>query len=46
VLQLLALPAIVIDVHWAAWAVGVVGVVSFVSIVDYSVALWNARERA
>jgi CDP-diacylglycerol--glycerol-3-phosphate 3-phosphatidyltransferase len=46
VLQLVALPAIVIDARATAWAVGIVGLVSVVSIVDYTVALWRAREHA
>jgi CDP-diacylglycerol--glycerol-3-phosphate 3-phosphatidyltransferase/cardiolipin synthase len=46
VLQLVALPAIVISNRSAAWAVAIVGVVSLVSIVDYTIALWRARERA
>ncbi|MHB8840156.1 MAG: CDP-alcohol phosphatidyltransferase family protein [Gemmatimonadaceae bacterium] len=45
VLQLFALPAIVIDQRSTAWAVGIVGLVSLVSIVDYTIALWRARER-
>lgn len=46
VLQLLALPAIVVTLGWSTWAVGIVGVVSLISIVDYSLALWRERERA
>jgi CDP-diacylglycerol--glycerol-3-phosphate 3-phosphatidyltransferase/cardiolipin synthase len=46
VLQLFALPAIVIDQQAATWAVGVVGAVSLYSIADYTIALWRARERA
>ncbi|MBM3908873.1 MAG: CDP-alcohol phosphatidyltransferase family protein [Gemmatimonadetes bacterium] len=46
VLQLVALPAIVIDPRSATWAVSVVGVASFVSVVDYTVSLWRARARA
>jgi CDP-diacylglycerol--glycerol-3-phosphate 3-phosphatidyltransferase len=46
VLQLVALPAIVIDRRSAFWAVAVVGVVSLYSVVDYTVALWRARARA
>lgn len=45
VLQLLALPAIVIDRAFTPWAVGIVGVVSFVSVVDYTVVLWRMRDR-
>jgi CDP-diacylglycerol--glycerol-3-phosphate 3-phosphatidyltransferase/cardiolipin synthase len=45
VLQLMALPAIVIDTRAVAWAVGFVGVVSVVSVADYTLALWRARER-
>ena len=46
VLQLFALPVIVIDRRSTPWAVLVVGVVSLISIADYTVALWRARERA
>ena len=46
VLQLVALPAIVVDRRAAPWAVGVVGLVSLVSIVDYTIVLWRARVRA
>ncbi len=46
VLQLVALPAIVIDARATAWAVSVVGAAAVVSIADYSIALWRARERA
>jgi CDP-diacylglycerol--glycerol-3-phosphate 3-phosphatidyltransferase len=46
VLQLVALPAIVVDQRATPWAVGVVGVVSLVSIVDYTIVLWRARVRA
>ncbi|MDP1890753.1 MAG: CDP-alcohol phosphatidyltransferase family protein [Gemmatimonadaceae bacterium] len=46
VLQLVALPAIVVDRRAAPWAVGVVGLVSLASIVDYTVVLWRARTRA
>jgi len=45
VLQLFALPAMVIDRRAIPWAVGIVGVVSFVSVVDYTIALWRMRER-
>jgi CDP-diacylglycerol--glycerol-3-phosphate 3-phosphatidyltransferase/cardiolipin synthase len=44
VLQLCALPVIVIDTRATAWAVGVVGVVSLIAVTDYTVALWRARE--
>ena len=46
VLQLMALPAIVIDARATAWAVGTVGVVSLISIIDYTIALARARERS
>ncbi len=46
VLQLVALPAIVVDQRNAPWAVGAVGVVSLVSIVDYTIVLWRSRVRA
>ena len=46
VLQLFALPAIVIDPRSAPWAVGIVGLASVISIADYSVALWREKERA
>jgi CDP-diacylglycerol--glycerol-3-phosphate 3-phosphatidyltransferase len=45
VLQLCALPAIVIDARATPWAVGVVGVASVVSVADYTVALWRMRAR-
>jgi len=45
VLQLVALPAIVIDARATAWAVGAVGAVSLISVVDYTVALARAREQ-
>lgn len=43
VLQLCALPAIVLDARATPWAVGIVGVVSAVSVVDYTIALWRMR---
>lgn len=46
VLQLCALPAILIDARATPWAVAVVGVAAVISIVDYTIALWRMRERA
>lgn len=46
VLQLVALAGIVIDHRVTIWAIGVVGLASFVSIVDYTIALWQARARS
>ncbi len=46
VLQLFALPAIVIDARATAWSVGIVGAVSLYSVIDYTIALARARERA
>ncbi len=46
VLQLCALPAIVIDHRATGWAVAVVGIAALVSIVDYTIALWRMREPA
>ncbi|MDQ8153993.1 MAG: CDP-alcohol phosphatidyltransferase family protein [Gemmatimonadota bacterium] len=46
VLQLVALPAIVIDARAAVWAVWIVGAVSLVSIVDYTIALARDAKKA
>lgn len=46
VLQLVALPAIVIDHRATAWAVAIVGVVSLISVADYTVVLWRARAQS
>jgi CDP-diacylglycerol--glycerol-3-phosphate 3-phosphatidyltransferase len=46
VLQLCALPAILIDARSTRWAVAVVGLAALVSIADYSIALWRVRVRS
>jgi len=46
VLQLVALPAIVIDRRATAWAVGMVGLVSLISVFDYAIAFARTREHA
>lgn len=45
VLQLIALVGIVVDPRFISWSVGIVGVAALASIIDYTIALWNARAR-